>query len=100
MAGIFKPLIALAARSSPPRYATTLIDNVNGIQIAGRQVERFRALLTATTARCGTVGESLAQTIATVDRRRRPPLLPGLIDAPGHVMALGQAALRLDLTGT
>ncbi|HVM22903.1 MAG TPA: amidohydrolase family protein [Sphingomicrobium sp.] len=101
-----KAIFALAALLlSGPALADTLITNINGIQ-SGRdgQLERFRAIVVAPDGKVRQVVENpevanLANITSTVDGGGRT-LLPGLIDAHGHVMALGFAALRLDLTGT
>ena len=104
-------LIALAAAllvASPavyaPARADTLIDNVNGVQVdrAG-QVEHFSGVLVGND---GKVVRLLRQGDARpgrvefrVDGGGRA-LLPGLIDAHGHVGELGLGTLQLDLTGT
>jgi len=100
-----KTLLALAAAFlATAASADTLIDNVNGIQV-GRdgKIQQFRALLIGDDGKVvQTIGRNvLAESIAKlrIDGGGRT-VLPGLIDAHGHVMGLGQAALRLDLTGT
>ena len=103
-------LLALAALlaallAAAPASADTLISNVNGIQVgADGKIQRFRALTIADDGKVGLVIEDsevvrLANITRTVDGGERT-LLPGLIDAHGHVMGLGMGALRLDLTGT
>ncbi|MEG3153389.1 amidohydrolase [Sphingomonas sp. RB1R13] len=104
-------LIALAAAllaASPavyaPARADTLIDNVNGVQVdRGGQVEHFSGVLIGND---GKVVRLLRQGDARpgrvefrVDGGGRA-LLPGLIDAHGHVGELGLGTLQLDLTGT
>ena len=100
------PLLALAALlAAAPASADTLISNVNGIQVgADGQIQRFRALTVTDDGKVGQVIENpelvrLANITRTVDGGGRT-LLPGLIDAHGHIMGLGFAALQLDLTGT
>ena len=109
--GMKTSLIALAAAllvASPtlfaPASADTLIDNVNGVQVdrAG-QIEHFDGVLVGND---GKVVRLLRQGDARpgrvdfrVDGRGRA-LLPGLIDAHGHVGELGLGTLQLDLTGT
>jgi predicted amidohydrolase YtcJ len=100
-----KPVFALAAAllaSSAP--ADTLIDNVNGIQIdAHGKLQYFNRLVVGDD---GKVVEILAPNVrADVNAQHRVDghgrtLLPGLIDAHGHVTDLGFAALQLDATGT
>src|SRR5690348_12389866 len=92
---------ALLASAAP---ANTLIDHVNGIQVGGDgNIQRFRALLIDDQGK-------VIRTIAAdeegdlnfqhrIDEGGRT-LLPGLIDAHGHVMELGRNALQLDVTGT
>ncbi|TVV73017.1 amidohydrolase family protein [Sphingomonas solaris] len=94
-------LLALAA----PAHADGLVDNVNGYTLEGKgTVQRFTGLLID---RQGKVARLLT------GREKRPTvaldykldaggktLLPGLIDAHGHVMQLGLQALSLDLSDT
>ncbi len=101
-----KPLIALAAALlATPALADTLISNVNGIQVGpdGR-LQHFRALTIGDDGKVRQVLEHpelvrLAGISQTIDGGGRT-LLPGLIDAHGHVLGLGFSALQLDLTGT
>jgi predicted amidohydrolase YtcJ len=101
-----KPLLALALAllASTAASPKTLIDNVNGIQIgADGKIEHFRALVIGDDGKVtSTIGP---QVLADVEAQHRidmggKTLLPGLIDAHGHVMGLGYGALQLDLTGT
>ena len=97
-------LAAAAALLASPAWSNTLIDNVNGIQVGPNgKLQHFWALL------IGDDGKVL-RTIDKLDNIRLngqqtvdgggKTLLPGLIDAHGHVMGLGMAALQLDLVGT
>ena len=96
--------VALLALSAPA-LADGLVDNVNGYTLDGKgKVERFTGLLID---RQGKVSR-------LYDRKDKRPtaaldykldaggktLLPGLIDAHGHVMELGMRALSLDLSDT
>ena len=100
-----KPLIALAAALlSTSAMADTLVHNANGIQAsADGKLLRFNALLIGDdgkVVRTFASGEALP---TTVDRRIDAggrTLLPGLIDAHGHVFGLGAATLTLDLGGS
>jgi predicted amidohydrolase YtcJ len=98
-----KPLFALLALLASPALGDTLIYNANGIQVgADGQLQRFESLLVGDdgkVARTFTKVQNPVRAAARVDAGGRT-LLPGLIDAHGHVMALGQTALQLDLTGT
>lgn len=94
---------ALSALALDSAAADTLIDNVNGRQIdrAG-QLQQFTGLLV------GNDGK-VVQLLGPRDPRPRRvdfrvdglgrALLPGLIDAHGHVMSLGLGTLQLDVTG-
>ena len=94
---------ALSALALDSAAADTLIDNVNGRQIdrAG-QLQQFTGLLV------GNDGK-VVQLLGPSDPRPRRvdfrvdglgrALLPGLIDAHGHVMRLGLGTLQLDVTG-
>lgn len=91
----------------PPEVPVTpegLVDNVNGYTIDGQgRLEHFSGLLIGKDGR-------VAKLLHDGDLRPERPqfrldgqhhsLLPGLIDAHGHVSGLGFQALSLDLTGT
>jgi predicted amidohydrolase YtcJ len=97
-------LAAVAVLFSSPALADTLIDNVRGIQVGpDRQLQRFTGLVINDKGKVVQVlrdGQAAVMPIShRVDVGGRT-LLPGLIDAHGHVMGLGLAALQLDLVGT
>ncbi|MEO6580082.1 MAG: amidohydrolase family protein [Sphingomicrobium sp.] len=97
-------LVALFALAAAPASADTLVDNANGIQVGGiGKLEHFSGLLIGEDGKVKRLlhGEKFKLPPGTrvVDAEGRT-LLPGLIDAHGHVMGLGQAALQLDLVGT
>jgi predicted amidohydrolase YtcJ len=101
-----KTFLALAALlASTSALADTLITNVNGIKPgADGKIERFRALVVTDDGKVrSTIANPdlvrLANITATIDGRGQT-LMPGLIDAHGHVMGLGYAAIQLDLVGT
>ncbi|XHS00152.1 amidohydrolase [Sphingomonas sp. DBB INV C78] len=93
--------LALAASAA---HADGLIDNVNGYSIGkDGAVDRFSGLLID--------GEGkVVRTLSAKDKRpekldykldgKGRTLIPGLIDAHGHVMHLGYQALQVDLSGT
>lgn len=99
--------LALAASSmalAAPAHADTLIDNVNGITLDEQgKVLRFTGLL------IGTDGK-VKQVLERKDKRPERPdyredgkgrtMIPGLIDAHGHVMGLGFQLMLLDLSHT
>jgi predicted amidohydrolase YtcJ len=101
-----KTLIALAAALlSSAAHADTLITNVNGIQVGtDGKLQRFRALTIGEDGKVRQVIENpelvrLANITRTIDMRGLT-MLPGLIDAHGHIFGLGYAKLTLDLVGT
>lgn len=100
-----KLLAALAVLSlSAAAQADILVDNVNGYSIGsdGRLV-RFAALLVGDDGKVARVyqrGEKKPERPRyRVDGKGRT-LLPGLIDAHGHVMSLGLGAMQIDLSDT
>jgi predicted amidohydrolase YtcJ len=93
----------LLASTAAPALADTLIANANGIQVdANGKLERFTGILIGDDGRVKRLlhGEQLKLRDTTVVDAGGNTVLPGLIDAHGHVMALGFSALQLDLTGT
>ena len=101
-----KTVLALAAALlTSSAAADTLVSNVNGIQAGSDgRLHHFRALTIGDDGKVRQVIEHpelvrLANITKTVDGGGRT-LLPGLIDAHGHVLGLGFSALQLDLVGT
>lgn len=94
----------LLAGVSTPALADTLVDNANGIQVdANGKLQRFRGLLIGDDGKVIRIVAVDEESDLNADTRidaGGKTLLPGLIDAHGHVMALGFGALQLDLTGT
>jgi predicted amidohydrolase YtcJ len=94
--------LALAMLSSPAA-ADTWIVNVNGLQVgADGKLQHFTGLLIGDDGKViRTTGplDDIAVRGQRIDGGGKT-LLPGLIDAHGHVMSLGLAALQLDLVGT
>lgn len=95
---------AAALLSAAPARADTLVTNVQGVRATpDRKVERFTGVLIGDDGKVKRLlrGETLKLPAGTkvVDGAGRT-LLPGLIDAHGHVMGLGLALGQLDLTGT
>jgi len=97
-------LAALAVLLSSPAFADTLIDNARGIQVGpDGQLQRFRAMVVNDKGKVVQVLRDGQDAVMPIERRvdvGGRTLLPGLIDAHGHVMSLGMAALQLDLVGT
>jgi len=93
-------LLALAA----PASAQTVITNVNGYTIGDNgSLIRFRGLVIGSDGKIMSIHQEeptpAYRVERTIDMGGRT-MLPGLIDAHGHVMGLGIAALQLDLSDT
>jgi len=96
--------LAVILTAPAPAHADTLIDNVNGITLDSKgQPKRFAALV---------IGDD-GRVKQLLDRRDKPAdsvtfrqdaggltMLPGFIDAHGHVMGLGFQRMLLDLSDT
>lgn len=97
--------LAIAAALLPaPLFADTLINHVNGIQIsADGKLQHFNALLIDGEGKVKSVLNRTeayrAGKVDVIDGQGRT-LMPGFIDAHGHVIELGTYALELDLVGT
>lgn len=103
---MLRPLLAvlLATAMATPALADQLVDNVEGIRIdEGGKVDRFEALWIDDDGRVKQVlrrgDKRPAKVTYRLDGRGRV-MMPGMIDAHLHVMALGLAALTLDLSDT
>ncbi|MFL6753266.1 MAG: amidohydrolase [Sphingomicrobium sp.] len=100
-----KPALALAlALLSSSAFADTLVSNVNGIQAGtdGR-IEHFGSLLIGDDGRVKQVFANRTPKLRRFHQMingEGRTLLPGLIDAHGHVLGLGFGAIQLDLVGT
>jgi predicted amidohydrolase YtcJ len=93
-------LAALAA----PAFADGLIDNVNGITLdKDGKVIRFTGLLIDREGKVKQLlmrGDKPPKQLDYRHDAKGKTMLPGLIDAHGHVMGLGLSALTLDLSAT
>jgi predicted amidohydrolase YtcJ len=96
--------LALFLAPIAPAQADTLVDNVDGLTLdADGRVLRFNGLVIDVDGR-------VARLLRRGDERPARPdfikdgggqvLMPGLIDAHGHVMGLGFGAMLLDLSAT
>jgi predicted amidohydrolase YtcJ len=99
-----KSIVALAAALlASSASADTAITNANGIQVdAAGHLEHFSGLLIGDdgkVVRLLHAGDPTPMATKVVDAHGQA-LLPGLIDAHGHVMDLGAFASTLDLIGT
>jgi predicted amidohydrolase YtcJ len=87
-----------------PAFADLLVDNVNGYTIgADGRLIRFGAMLVDDEGKVERLyqrGERKAERPRFRFDGKGRTLLPGLIDAHGHVMSLGLNALQLDLSDT
>jgi predicted amidohydrolase YtcJ len=90
--------------AASPALADTLIYNVNGVQPgADGKLDRFSGLVFGDDGKVLQIvdaGHDLQRPVDHEIDGAGKTMLPGLIDAHGHVMALGFSALQLDLTGT
>lgn len=95
---------ALLASLSLPALADGLIENVNGITLdKDGKVIRFTGLLIDRQGKVSKLlmrGDKPPKDLDFRQNARGKTMLPGLIDAHGHVMALGFKALTLDLSAT
>lgn len=93
-------LLALAG----PAMADGLVDNVNGVTLdKDGKVVRFKAVLIDKDGRVTRLLQGNDKPPEKLDYRhdgRGYTMIPGLIDAHGHVMSLGFQALTLDLSAT
>ena len=95
-------LFVLAACVGTPALADQLVDNVNGYTLRDGRLVRFNAIWIGDDGRVRQLlerGDRRPQTRYLIDGRGRT-LIPGLIDAHGHVMGLGMGAIQLDLSDT
>jgi predicted amidohydrolase YtcJ len=93
----------IAALLASPALADTAITNANAMQVdAGGQLQHFSGLVIGNDGKVVRLlhqGETAPAGAAVIDAHGAA-LLPGLIDAHGHVMDLGAFASTLNLVGT
>ncbi len=79
----------------------TVIENVHGYTIIGNKLEEFKSVVIKKGKFVETSSSSLAEKYsgATVIDGEGKTMLPGLVDAHGHVMGLGFQQLNVDLMG-
>ena len=96
--------LAAALAAAPAAAANTMIENINGVRIGLEgKLERFDRVLIDGEGKVISVMAPGIYADVEFDERvdgRGRTLLPGIIDAHGHVMGLGLAAIQLDLVGT
>lgn len=95
-------LFAAALCASSARAADLFVDHVNGYTLDGKgKLQRFEAMLVEKGKVVATGSHAAlaprAGDAQVLDGKGRT-LMPGLIDAHGHVMGLGQALRQIDLT--
>jgi hypothetical protein len=103
--GMRKSFVALAALLlASPALADTLISNVNGIQVGSDgKLQHFGSVLVGDDGRVKQVMTKPTPRMSRFDHMingEGRTLLPGLIDAHGHVLGLGFSAIQLDLVGS
>ncbi|MCU6453609.1 amidohydrolase family protein [Sphingomonas sp. A2-49] len=95
---------AIAAAIPGIAEADGIVDNVNGMTLdKDGKVVRFQAMLVTPDGRVGKLLSAKDKRPDKLDWRvdfKGRTLLPGMIDAHGHVMELGFRALELDLSDT
>jgi predicted amidohydrolase YtcJ len=95
--------IPLLLISSQLMAQTTLIKNVNGYTFVDKALTQFSAISFTddTINKVYAPGEelSVAKNVMVIDGQGQT-MLPGLIDAHGHVLGYGHSLLRVDLVGT
>ena len=96
-------LISGLALASPGHAAPTLIVNVDGYTLSGDRLAQFDALAfrdgkVLATGHAADLRSSYAGAQG-IDGHGKT-LLPGLIDAHGHVVELGLASVRIKLEGS
>ncbi len=100
-----KKFLALALLAiSAPAFADGLVENVNGITLdKDGKVIRFNAMIVGKDGKVTellTKKDKLPRQLDFRHDARGATMLPGLIDAHGHVMGLGFQLLTLDLSAT
>ncbi len=94
----------LALSATAPALADGLVDNVTGLTLdQDQRVVRFNAVLISRDGKVVKLLETRDKRPDKLDWRadmKGAVLLPGFIDAHGHVMQLGFRALELDLSET
>ncbi|HEV7432134.1 MAG TPA: amidohydrolase, partial [Steroidobacteraceae bacterium] len=101
--GATKALIVSLLWTVQVQGAATLVGNVHGYTLAGDRLQQFTGLVFDS-------GKVIETGEATVLRSKYPDakftdgggrtVLPGLIDAHGHVLSLGYKSAQIDLDGT
>ncbi|WP_136162630.1 amidohydrolase [Sphingomonas flavalba] len=103
-AGVKAALLLALAAFAAPALADGLIDNVDGATLTAEgKLVRFNGLLITADGKVAKLLDRYDKRPDKLDFRldgKGKALIPGLIDAHGHVMDLGFSALTLDLSDT
>lgn len=95
--------IASLIVSTPLIAQTTLIKNINGYTINGDSLKKFSAIKftndTINKIYQRSAPTNIANDVVVIDGHGKT-MLPGLIDAHGHVLGYGHSLLRVDLVNT
>ncbi|MGI4877542.1 MAG: amidohydrolase [Janthinobacterium lividum] len=99
---IWRTGMAAALVLAAPLAARTVVVNANGYTLDDSgALTRFGTLVVGDDGRVeATLAKGVAAPAGTVIDAKGATVLPGLIDAHGHIMELGYRALSVDLTGT
>ena len=100
---IHASLFVLAASGALQAHADTVIENANGYTLnAKNELVRFSAMAFDDKGRITAVGDAARARSPTTRRidMQGKTVIPGLIDAHGHVFGLGEQLTQLDLAGS
>jgi predicted amidohydrolase YtcJ len=99
---LLRSVALVALLSTTPAFADGLVDNVNGMTLdADGRLVRFNALLISPDGKVVKLLQAKDKRPERLDWRadeKGKVLLPGFVDAHGHVMELGFRAMELDLS--
>ncbi|WP_267388357.1 amidohydrolase [Sphingomonas sp. GC_Shp_3] len=102
MAMFLRSVALVALLASSPAFADALVDNVNGMTLdKDGRVVRFNALLISPDGKVVRLLQAKDKRPERLDWRadeKGKVLLPGFVDAHGHVMELGFRSMELDLS--
>jgi predicted amidohydrolase YtcJ len=100
---LFTTIIFLLLSNTSAVAQTTLITNVQGYTLAGQHLKQFTAIQFTDDKidKLFIKGEALPQeeSMTFIDGHGKT-LLPGLIDAHGHILSYGLSLMQADLVGT
>jgi predicted amidohydrolase YtcJ len=98
------PALIAALLAASPALADALVENVDGMTLNEKgEVERFNGILIGPDGKVTKLlkrGDKRPEKLDWKDDLKGRTVIPGMIDAHGHIMDLGFRALSLDLSGT